>query len=110
MRVIEQREPAACSLACLPFLIDSKAGAVVILPARAMAPEYPMALDDSPRQPGASPVDSTHTTAPPMSPIQIFLIADVRGYTRFTLEHGDEAAARLATRFAALTRTAIEAR
>ncbi|HLJ80577.1 MAG TPA: adenylate/guanylate cyclase domain-containing protein, partial [Ktedonobacterales bacterium] len=69
-----------------------------------------MALDDSPRQPGASPVDSTHTTAPPMSPIQIFLIADVRGYTRFTLEHGDEAAARLATRFAALTRTAIEAR
>lgn len=69
-----------------------------------------MALDDSLRQPGTSTVDSTHTTAPPASPIQIFLIADVRGYTRFTLEHGDEAAARLATRFAALTRTVVEAR
>jgi predicted ATPase/class 3 adenylate cyclase len=31
-----------------------------------------------------------------------FLIADVRGYTRFTNERGDEAAARLADRFAAL--------
>src|SRR6266536_5638924 len=31
-----------------------------------------------------------------------FLIADVRGYTRFTVEHGDEAAARLAARFAAI--------
>ena len=32
--------------------------------------------------------------------IKTFLIADVRGYTRFTSERGDEAAARLATRFA----------
>jgi adenylate cyclase len=32
--------------------------------------------------------------------IRTFLIADVRGYTRFTQEHGDEAAARLAGRFA----------
>ena len=32
--------------------------------------------------------------------VRTFLIADVRGYTRFTVEHGDEAAARLATRFA----------
>jgi len=52
-----------------------------------------------------------HETDPPTaSPIQIFLIADVRGYTRFTLEHGDEAAAQLATRFADLTHTAVEAR
>src|SRR6266550_1299780 len=40
--------------------------------------------------------------------IKTFLIADVRGYTRFTQERGDEAAARLATRFADLAREAIE--
>ncbi|HEV3311360.1 MAG TPA: AAA family ATPase, partial [Chloroflexota bacterium] len=36
-----------------------------------------------------------------------FLIADVRGYTRFTLEHGDEAAACLAMRFADLVEGAV---
>ena len=41
---------------------------------------------------------------------RVFLIADVRGYTRFTCEHGDEAAARLAGRFAELARDAVEAR
>src|SRR5215831_16155238 len=41
--------------------------------------------------------------------IKTFLIADVRGYTRFTQQRGDEAAARLATRFAELAREAIEA-
>jgi WD40 repeat protein/class 3 adenylate cyclase len=41
--------------------------------------------------------------------IKTFLIADVRGYTRFTQERGDEAAARLATRFAELAREAVEA-
>jgi WD40 repeat protein/class 3 adenylate cyclase len=41
--------------------------------------------------------------------IKTFLIADVRGYTRFTNERGDEAAARLATRFAELARETIEA-
>ncbi len=41
--------------------------------------------------------------------IKTFLIADIRGYTRFTQERGDEAAARLATRFAELSREAIEA-
>jgi class 3 adenylate cyclase len=32
--------------------------------------------------------------------IRTFLIADVRGYTRYTQGHGDEAAARLASAFA----------
>jgi WD40 repeat protein/class 3 adenylate cyclase len=40
--------------------------------------------------------------------IKIFLIADVRGYTRFTQERGDEAAARLAARFAAVSREGVE--
>src|SRR5918998_1591801 len=41
--------------------------------------------------------------------IRTFLIADVRGYTAFTQEHGDEAAARLAGRFAEIAREGVEA-
>lgn len=37
------------------------------------------------------------------SALLTFLIADVRGYTRFTAERGDEEAARLASRFADVT-------
>lgn len=40
--------------------------------------------------------------------IRTFLIADVRGYTSFTAERGDEAAASLAARFASVTREAVE--
>jgi WD40 repeat protein/class 3 adenylate cyclase len=40
--------------------------------------------------------------------VRTFLIADVRGYTVFTQERGDEAAAELAGRFADLAREAIE--
>ncbi len=47
---------------------------------------------------------------PVFSTIHTFLIADLRGYTRFTLEQGDEAAARLAANFAALARRVMEAR
>ena len=39
--------------------------------------------------------------------IRTFLIADVRGYTRFTQEHGDEEAGRLAADFAALAREVV---
>ena len=40
--------------------------------------------------------------------IRTFLIADVRGYTLFTQERGDEAAAKLAARFAAIAREVVE--
>ena len=40
--------------------------------------------------------------------IRTFLIADVRGYTRFTHERGDEAAAELAATFAAIARETVE--
>ena len=43
------------------------------------------------------------------SDVRTFLIADVRGYTQFTLEHGDEAAAKLATRFATLVEEELTA-
>ena len=51
--------------------------------------------------------------SPPLqspSSVLTFMIADVRGYTRFTVEHGNAAAARLASRFAHLTREAVLAR
>src|SRR5215831_3959139 len=44
------------------------------------------------------------------SAIHTFMIADLRGYTRYTLEQGDEAAALLAASFAALARHIVEAR
>ena len=40
--------------------------------------------------------------------IRTFLIADVRGYTLFTQERGDEAAAKLAARFAEIAREVVE--
>ena len=40
--------------------------------------------------------------------IKTFLVADVRGYTAFTQNRGDEAAASLATRFAELARAKVE--
>jgi class 3 adenylate cyclase len=40
--------------------------------------------------------------------VRTFLIADVRGYTRFTQEFGDEEAGRLAAAFAALARESVE--
>ncbi len=46
----------------------------------------------------------------PAPEIRTFLIADVRGYTRFTVEHGDEAAARLAARFADIVEDTVTAR
>src|SRR5579872_6431025 len=44
------------------------------------------------------------------SQLHTFLIADVRNYTRFTEEHGDEAAARLTARFADLANEIVLAR
>jgi len=40
--------------------------------------------------------------------IRTFLIADIRGYTAFTQAQGDEAAARLAARFAEIIRETVE--
>jgi WD40 repeat protein/class 3 adenylate cyclase len=42
--------------------------------------------------------------------VRTFLISDIRGYSTFTRERGDQTAARLATRFADLARDAVEAR
>jgi class 3 adenylate cyclase len=41
--------------------------------------------------------------------LRTFLIADIRGYTRYTEEYGDEAAARLSAEFAELVTDGVEA-
>src|SRR6476646_5873758 len=52
---------------------------------------------------------SSSQATPPVAgaDIRTFLFADMRGYTRFTQEHGDEAASGLAGRFADLVREAV---
>jgi predicted ATPase/DNA-binding SARP family transcriptional activator/class 3 adenylate cyclase/DNA-binding CsgD family transcriptional regulator len=41
--------------------------------------------------------------------LRAFLVTDIRGYTRFSEEHGDDEAARLASAFARLAREVVEA-
>jgi class 3 adenylate cyclase/streptogramin lyase len=45
-----------------------------------------------------------------LAEIRAFLIADVRGYTLFTQQRGDEAAAKLAAKFAQVAREGVQAR
>jgi WD40 repeat protein/class 3 adenylate cyclase len=59
---------------------------------------------------GTGPTGTTTSPAELATGLRTFLIADVRGYTRFTNERGDEAAARLAERFATLAREGVAAR
>jgi adenylate cyclase len=58
---------------------------------------------ESAAAPVSPPVGEGDSTRP--ADVRAFLIADVRGYTRYTQEHGDEAAAELAATFADLART-----
>jgi class 3 adenylate cyclase/DNA-binding XRE family transcriptional regulator len=60
------------------------------------------------QRPSAKP--EKPASAEPLPSILVFLIADVRGYTRFTEERGDESAARLASRFALLVREVVTLR
>ena len=57
---------------------------------------------------GESPVAQAREVTAPR--LRTFLIADVRGYTRYTHEHGDEAGAALASAFARVTRDVVARR
>jgi YVTN family beta-propeller protein len=59
---------------------------------------------------GTSQSDERGDDAGHGAQIKTFLIADVRGYTLFTQERGDEAAAKLAAKFADIARDGVEAR
>lgn len=54
-------------------------------------------------------MDSSSEPSVRAAAIRTFLIADIRGYTRFTAQHGDEAASRLTGRFAQVAAEGIEA-
>jgi YVTN family beta-propeller protein len=56
------------------------------------------------------PVDPPENDRGSEVQIRTFLIADVRGYTLFTQERGDEAAAKLAAKFADIAREIVETR
>jgi class 3 adenylate cyclase len=56
----------------------------------------------SPSEPGPSGSAGTE--------LRTFLIADIRGYTVYTREHGDEAGAALAARFAELVAEVVSTR
>jgi class 3 adenylate cyclase/DNA-binding XRE family transcriptional regulator len=58
---------------------------------------------------GIGPPAANAAALPPLpASILVFLIADVRGYSRFTQDEGDAAAARLAEKFAAIARATVE--
>lgn len=77
---------------------------------RTSPPRYP--VRDTVEHALAAGSASTEAGQPPGEQVAVrtFLIADIRGYTRFTAERGDEAAAALAARFAAIARDAVRAR
>jgi class 3 adenylate cyclase/DNA-binding beta-propeller fold protein YncE len=52
---------------------------------------------------------SSEASAPRGADIRTFLFADVRGYTRYTREHGDEAASALAAKLAEVVRDVVPA-
>jgi class 3 adenylate cyclase len=70
----------------------------------------PAARDDPQMVGPAAPEGPNDDDGPQAAEIRTFLIADVRGYTLFTQERGDEAAAKLAARFADIAREFVENR
>ncbi len=68
-------------------------------------------------EPPDQPLGETQSSPSPASPsgtpeteLRTFLIADIRGYTTYCREHGDEAGAALASRFAELVAEVVTAR
>jgi adenylate cyclase len=56
------------------------------------------------------PPEVIYATRKTIPGVRTFMITDVRGYTKYTAEHGDEAAAALASQFAEIVRTVVEKR
>jgi class 3 adenylate cyclase/tRNA A-37 threonylcarbamoyl transferase component Bud32/DNA-binding beta-propeller fold protein YncE len=57
-----------------------------------------------------APPEVSRSTRRTIPGVRTFLITDVRGYTKYTAEHGDEAAAELASTFADIVRRVVEER
>ena len=67
----------------------------------------PSGPDVADAEPSPSPVSQSGT---PEAALRTFLIADIRGYTTYTREFGDEAGAALAVRFSELVSEVVSAR
>jgi ABC-type transport system substrate-binding protein/class 3 adenylate cyclase/streptogramin lyase len=65
-----------------------------------------------PRDPAVAEADTSPSPASPSphTELRTFLIADIRGYTTYTREHGDEVGAALASRFAELVAEVVSTR
>jgi class 3 adenylate cyclase/tetratricopeptide (TPR) repeat protein/DNA-binding XRE family transcriptional regulator len=70
----------------------------------AAASTSPASATPAPAAPPASP-----GAAPVNVPVNVFMLADIRDYTLFTREHGDEAARRLATAFKSIAHAVVQA-
>jgi ABC-type transport system substrate-binding protein/class 3 adenylate cyclase/tRNA A-37 threonylcarbamoyl transferase component Bud32/streptogramin lyase len=57
-----------------------------------------------------APPEISRATRRTIPGVRTFLISDIRGYTKYTAEHGDEAAAELASTFADIVRRVVEER
>jgi class 3 adenylate cyclase len=76
------------------------------------AAAYPFGVrreDGSPSEGDAAPPVTAAGRDEGPVPVRTFLIADVRGYTRYTQEHGDEEAGSLAALFARLADEVVTA-
>ncbi len=81
-------------------------------PAGPATPGVPSLMADDPsatcaERPGLAP--TAELPSAQAAAIRTFLFADVRDYTRYSIEHGDEAAAQLTSRFIAVADEAIRA-
>jgi DNA-binding NarL/FixJ family response regulator/class 3 adenylate cyclase len=80
---------------------------MLIIPDSA-ARDVSAAVESSRELAGGQGRDRAMTSESGTGGIRTFLIADVRGYTRFTEEHGDEAAGVLTRRFSEITRGVVD--
>ena len=70
-------------------------------------PTLPAADPGSPAADGLDPPDGPVPPPTAEAELRTFLIADIRGYTTYTTEHGADAAAQLAGEFAAIVREVV---
>jgi YVTN family beta-propeller protein len=101
MRSAQPGLPSAAVAASLQLNNDASRGRYNWLERFLRTSAYsPMAGDERPLPGRTEGTEDVH--------IRTFLIADVRGYTLFTQERGDEAATKLAARFAGVAREVVE--
>ena len=105
MRAVGRRRALGCVLDRSTEGINRSAEREGVHTWRVSAP--PDGQSPSMGEPPGAPQSQTDTSRD--ADVHAFLIADVRGYTAFTQERGDEEAGRLAGRFAEVARAVVEA-